>query len=112
MKISRKTQSSGGFAVIETVLILVIVAAVIGVGGYVVKQNRNASKDVSSTASVATPQAAKASSTSAVIDQSALLDSTTETGLDNTADGQTINSAMSDDSSINNVGGAYNESSL
>lgn len=103
----RKRQE--GFSAVEIVLVLVIVAAVVGVGYYVWHQGQ--SNQLSNNSS--TPATTKApAGTSASIDQITTQDAQTETAVDNGADKQTGQNATSADTALNNVGGAYNETSL
>lgn len=112
MKKSIQNKSLAGFAAVEAVLIVVVVAAFIGVGGYVLKQNHNVSSTISSTPDISLSKSIAPSGSAASLDQSAQLDAQTETNVDNSADGQTQQNAVGTDSAIINVGGSYDENTL
>lgn len=103
---------SSGFAAIEALLILIILAAVVGIGGYVVQQKRTATKTLAAPSlSSVTPQAT-ASSTAASVEQLTQQEALSESGVDKTADNQVQQSASSTARADSNVGGAYNENNL
>ena len=97
----------GGFALLELVLLLVIVAAIVGVGLYVVNQKSTSDNTLSGTGSGATAKPAQG--TTASVEQLTEQDANTEAGVDKSADGSTQQTATSADSSVNSLGGAYNE---
>lgn len=99
---------SGGFAAMEGLLVLVIVAAIVGVGYYVIHQKHSAQKTLSNSNSA--PANAPAGTTASV-DQQATNSATQEAGLDNSADSAYQQDAGSANGAVSNVGGAYNEAS-
>lgn len=111
MKTITQTNKSAGFAIMEGLLILVIVAAIAGVGAYVLHQKHNADATLSSASSTPAQTIAPAGTT-ASIDQLTQQDAQTEASVDNNSDSQTQQNASSANTSISNVGGAYNENNF
>ena len=112
IKQSRSKSASSGFAAIEALLLVVILAAVIGVGAYVLQQKKTVTKTLAApTVSSATPQASTSGAASSV-EQLTQQETQTEAGYDNSADSQAQQADTSTVSAANNVGGAYNENSL
>lgn len=110
MKLSSDKSGSAGFTLVETVLVLVILAAIVGVGVYVVRQKQNANSTLSGTSSGLRTKAP--AGTSASIDQLTGQAAQTEAGADSSADNQTQQNATSANTAVSNVGGAYDEASL
>ena len=100
-------KSRDGFALVEGLLLLVIVAAIIGVGVFVTRQKHSAEKLLSS--SNTTAQSTASPGTTAHIDQLTQQDAKDEANVDSANDGSTQLDATSANSVVSNVGGAYNE---
>jgi predicted metalloprotease len=96
-----------GFAVVEAVLLVVLVAAIVGVGAFVVHQKHTADTTLASTN---TSAGNAPTGTTANIDQLTEQDADTESSVDNTADNSYQQAAVGPNASLSNVGGAYNES--
>ncbi|HUY85365.1 MAG TPA: hypothetical protein VMU97_02510 [Candidatus Dormibacteraeota bacterium] len=111
MKTFSRQDKSAGFAIVETLLVLIILAAIVGVGAYVVRQKHNANSTLGSTGGTATSVKAPSGTTTG-IDQLTQQDAQTEAGIDSAADSGAQQSATSANSAVNNVGGAYNETNL
>lgn len=112
MKVSPREDRSAGFAVVEALLILVILAAIVGVGAYVVRQKHNANSTLGSgTGGNSTSTKAPAGTTTS-IDQLTQQDAQTEAGVDAAADNSTQQTSTSANGAASNVGGAYNETNL
>ena len=107
---TRLQKSQQGFSAVETVLVVVILAAIVGVGYYVWHQGQSSTTLSDNGNSSKTTKAP--AGTSASIDQLTTQDAQTETAADNAADGQTSQNATSANTALTNVGGAYNESNL
>jgi len=97
-----------GFGVLETALIIVVIAAVVGVGYYVVRQKHTAEATLSSNSNTA-PQAKAPTGTTASVDQLTQQDAKTEASADNTTDASLQQDSTSANTAINSLGGAYNE---
>lgn len=102
-----KTFNSGGFAVLEGILVIVAVVGVIAVGGYVLRHRASVA---SSTVSSTTPAPVTPAGTSASIGALTQQDAQTEATTDTSSDSQAQQTSTSSDSAVSNVGGAYNES--
>jgi uncharacterized protein HemX len=111
MKLASQKDKSAGFALVETVLIVVILAAIVGVGVYIMRQKQNTNSTLSSTSN-GTLQAKSLTGTTANISQLTQQDAQTEASVDSSADSQTQQDATSANGAVNNVGGAYNETNL
>lgn len=109
MKFALQKKENAGFAVIEATLAIIIIAAILGLGLYVMKQ-RNTSSSINSTSSALVPQAQ--AGTTASIGQLTQIDAQNEAGVDSSGDNQTQQNVSSADSAISNVGGAYDETTL
>ncbi|MDB5176238.1 MAG: hypothetical protein JWM81_1096 [Candidatus Saccharibacteria bacterium] len=111
-KILRK--SSSGFALVEALLVLVIIAIIAGVGAYVLHQKNSADATLSSEAKISSSQSptTTASGTSASIDKLTQQDSQNEASVDSSSDGQIQQTSTSDSSTVSSVGSAYNENNL
>ena len=97
-----------GFAAVETLLIVVIIAAVVGVGYWVYKQrNKN---DVTATNNSQTTVKAAAGTTSSV-DQLTQADSQAEATIDKKYAANEQSNATSTNAALKNLGGAYDETS-
>ena len=110
MKVASSKDRAAGFAIVETLLILIIIAAIVGIGAYVLHQNKKASSTLSSTNNTTSNSAP--AGTSAAIDQATQQDENAEKSADNTADKAAAADATSANPAVSNVGGAYNESNL
>ncbi len=110
MKTVSKQRHTGGFAAIEAVLILIIIVAVIGIGAYVLHQKSNSDKTLTTTSSE--PVAKASAGTTESIDQLTEQDAKDEAAVDKAGDSSLQQAATSPDTSVNNVGGAYNESNF
>lgn len=110
MKASSSKGRAQGFAVVETLLILVIIAGIVGIGAYVLRQKNNANSTLSSSTAPAVTSAP--AGTTAAIDQLTQQDAQAETSVDSAADAAAQQAATSANSAVSNVGGAYNETSL
>ena len=119
---SIRNTNESGFAVIESVLILIIIAAVIGVGGYVIKQrssvkvasesSTSSTKTLVSNVAASTSTVAKlavVNSTSSDITKLISDESNVETNLYKSNDSATLNSINDSNAAATNEGGAYNE---
>lgn len=97
-----------GFAVVEAVLLVVLVAAIAGIGVYVVHQKHADDKTLTSTATTA---GNAPTGTTASVDQLTQQDANTESSVDNSADTSYQQTATTPNASLSNLGGAYNEAS-
>jgi uncharacterized protein HemX len=111
MAAPKQADTSAGFTVIEGVLILGVVA-IIGVVGYVFYQNVTRPQANSNTATTTSSQASAPAGTSANVEQLTQQAAADEMNADSGADSEAQQTATSTDSTISNVGGAYNESSF
>lgn len=104
------TKRQQGFAIVETALIIVIIAVIVGVGYWVVKQrnknNLNSSSSMSNTSKITA-----AAGTTASIDQLTQSDSKAEAAIDQKYEASEQSAVTSTNTALNNLGGAYNESS-
>ena len=103
------SKSTAGFAALEALLVVVVVAAIVGLGVYVMHQKDTADKNLNSTA---TSKTAAPAGTAAAIDQITQQDAQTEANVDKNNDNSVQQAAGSDNTAVNNVGGAYDENSL
>jgi type II secretory pathway pseudopilin PulG len=97
-----------GFAVLEMILIVTIIAIVAVVGGWVYKQR---TKTVNSSSTPAYSKAAIKTGTVDGVDQLTQQDAASETTIDSNHQGSEQASAQSTNSAQKDIGGAYNESS-
>lgn len=115
MQDARRTPAEG-FAVLELLLVLVIIAGIVGVGLYVLKQKQNANSLAATTTSAvpASPSVAHvpAAGTTAAIDQLTNSEMQAEIGASGSADNQIQQDVSSTNTTVSNVGGAYNASSF
>lgn len=110
MKGSSPQDKAAGFALVETVLVLIILAAIVGVGLYVARQKSNVNGTLNNSGS---STAAKAQAgTTASINQLTQQDAQTEASVDNSADNGTQQASTSANGAVSNVGGAYNEANF
>ena len=107
MNALNKRTPNAGIATAEMVMVLVVVAALIGIGAYVL--HRNLAAKTSTTASTIN---APAGGTTESIDQITANDAATEQQADKNADSRMQQDATSANSAVSNVGGAYDESTL
>ena len=108
MKKYLRQPRQGGFAVVEALLVVIIIAAVIGVGYYVLHQKKQATKLVSQ-GSTSNAASAPVTGTTASVDQLTQQESQSETAASNSADSQLEANANNAASNTSGVGGAYNE---
>lgn len=107
-----KQKKEGGIAVVELVLLLVIVAAIVGVGLYVARQKTNTESTLS-TANSSNSSVPKApQGTSASVEQLTEQDASSEAAADHSADTSVQQDAASANGAASNLGGAYNESNF
>ncbi len=121
----RKTNKSG-FAVIESVLILIIIAAVIGVGGYVINQKDSIKSSVGTSTSSTDTSATKdtedkyssatklqvVNSTNSDISKLISDESDTEFNLDKSSDSDALIKINDSNKAASEIGDAYNENDL
>lgn len=113
MNVTNKLRKDAGFAAIEGVLILVILAAVVGTGVYVLKQKNSANKSLSSNTTTQNVDAAQtAASPTASLDKLTQQESISEAGFDTAGDSQTEQATTTVTSADSNVGGSVDESTL
>ncbi len=124
MRIHKTNES--GFAVIESALILIIIAAVIGVGGYVIKQKNSIKSSVETSTSspdtsaikqtVAKPSTVSkltvVNSTNSDITKLISNESETEFNLDKSSDSDALIKINDSNKAADEVGGAINENDL
>jgi len=113
MRIPLQKDNNAGFAAVEAVLLVVILAIIGGVGAYVAQQKHAADATLTSASAKATQvKTPVTAGTTASIDQLTRQDAQTEANIDKSADSQTQQNATSSNSAVTNVGGAYNETNL
>jgi len=108
-----------GFALVEAVLIVLVIAALVGIGAYVV-QHRTSTLNSSSTGNTSASNNGSGSNSSAVpangttasVDALTQADANSESGVDTKADTQAQQDAGSANTAVSNVGGAYNETTF
>ena len=111
----RKQEGSDGFAVVEVVLILVIVAGVLGAGAYVYSKHHkvNTTATTANTATTtASSQSVPLNGTTNSVQQLMQQEIQSETSADSSADAQNMQTVTNVNSAATNVGGAYNENTL
>jgi len=129
---TRSYKNDAGFSVVEMIFALIIVIAIVGAGVYVSHRiHTNPTAKISGVSSTSTTQPASSSGNSAATSASSSSTSGStsaataasivqltesneqaEAGAYNSADSQIQSSATTPDSSVSNVGGAYNASNL
>lgn len=115
MRLSSRKLETAGFSVIEGLLITIAIAAIVGVGGYVLHQKKIANGNLSSAHSgnsTTQTTAQPATGTTANLDQLTQQGGQTEAGVDSSDDVQTSQNATSSNYTINNVEGSYDETTL
>lgn len=124
MRIQKSNEK--GFAVIESALILIIIAAVIGIGGYVIKQKNSTKASVETSTSSTKTSASKeivvipstasklavVNATNSEITKLISDESDNEFNLDNTADSDTVSNINGSDKAATNIGDSFNENDL
>lgn len=100
---NRRVQSAG-MVPVDAIIAIVVVAAIVGVGVFVI-QHRQTPSTASTIPSVT-------AATSASIEQLTQGDAQAEQQADKNADTQSERDATSANSAVSNVGGAYNETTL
>lgn len=108
----KQDRSISGFALIETLLVLIIIGIIACVGYWVATQrtNNDTANNSSQNASANNP-AAKPGTLSAV-DQIIQVDTQAENSIDSKYETADQSSALSANTAAKNLGGAYDESSL
>src|SRR5579864_6982510 len=96
----RERTLNTGFALVETVLILIIIGIIAGVGYWVATQRNSSSSANSSTATPATTTVTAKSGTLGAIDQLTKADSQAETGIDTKYQTGDQSAATSSDSTV------------
>lgn len=110
-----KQEGSNGFAVVEVILILVIVAGILGAGAYVYSKHHkaNTTANTSNTATTtASSQSVPLNGTANSVQQLMQQEVQSEASSDNSADAQNMQTVTNVNSAATNVGGAYNENAL
>jgi len=109
-----KPRPAAGFAAIETVLVLIIIGIIAGVGYWVVTQRNNTTASTTSTNTPVTVigQVTAKAGTLSAIDQLTTLDSQSEANIDTKYDSVDQTSAQSANTAASNIGGAYNEANF
>lgn len=102
-----KSIKERGFSAIETVLIVVIVALIGGLGYWVYHQRQT--KKTTASQSV---QTAKSSAASDQVDSLLQQDADDESNIDARHESSEQTTAQSADSAASNIGGAYNETNF
>jgi len=105
-----------GFAPVETVLVLIIIGIIAGVGYWVATQrtNNNATTTASSSTapSVSNGKVTASTGTLTAIDQLTAIDGQDETKITSQYDGADQSAALTANNAASNIGGAYNEASF
>lgn len=125
MNKSLHNKHESGFAILESLLILIIIGGIVSIGGYVMHQKNLAKaslETVSSTqtsatkVTVASPTAASkltvVNATNADITKLITDESITETNLDKTADSDTLSNINDSNKAATSVGDSFNEKDL
>jgi len=109
----KKQEGSNGFAVVEAILVLVIVAGVLGVGAYVYSKHHKAYTTANTaTTTTASSQAEPLNGTTNSVQQLMQQEAQSETSADSSTDAQNMQTVTNVNSAATNVGGAYNENTL
>jgi hypothetical protein len=108
----QKRVMASGFALVEFLLVVVIIGLVTGVVAYVVTQKNNSNKLLTTTVSTSEGAPKAAPGTIANIDELTQADGAAEVQVAAGNDAATKSAGSSDTSSLNTLGGAYDESSL
>jgi prepilin-type N-terminal cleavage/methylation domain-containing protein len=110
-----KQGGNDGFALVEVVLVLVIVAGVLGAGAYVYSKHHKANT-TASTSNTATTTASNQSvplnGTTNSVQQLTQQEVQSETTVDSSIDAQNQQTVTNVNAAATNVGGAYNENTL
>ena len=96
-----------GFALVEALLVVIILAALVGVGIYVVHRQPHANTPTATGSTVPV-----ANGTTESINQLTQQDAQIEAGVDSASDSQAQQTSMSANGALNNVAGAYDENNL
>ena len=113
--LQRPPKRSGGFSVVEVLLVVVLFAGIAGIGLFVVHQKNKAENTYTAandTASSAVPKGVKLDGSSASIDQLTKADAQSESAVDSNADSQDKQAATSANSALSSLGGSVDETSL
>jgi hypothetical protein len=107
-----KKEPAHGFAAVESLLVLIIIGMVVGVGYWVITQRNTTptSSNATNNSSAITRPVKDSTGTISSIDQLTSVDSQSEANISNANDSSEQSTAQSSSSSAANVGGAYNES--
>jgi len=106
---SDKARRQQGFALVESLLIIVIIALIVGVGYWVVTQRNKNNTTATSDSQTTTAKAPEG--TTASIDQLTQADSQAEAAIDSKYAANEQTNSTSTNAALKNLGGAYNESS-
>ena len=113
MRVPLLKDNTAGFAAVEAVLLVVILAIIGGVGTYVAQQKHTADSTLASSNSKSVPARTPVTPGSATsIDQLTQKDAQAEANIDKSADSQAQQNAISSNSAVTNVGGSYDETNL
>lgn len=126
MNISIRNKSESGFAILESLLILVIISGIVGIGAYVEHQKSVAKASLEATTSTTQTSASKetvvkpatalkltaVNSSTADITNLVTTESDTETTLNKTADGDTLSNINDSNKAATNLGDSFNENDL
>ena len=126
MNIDFHNKHESGFAILESLLILMIIGGVVGIGGYVIKQKNSVKASVETSTSstptsvsketIATPSTASkltvVNSTNSDINKLISDESDTEFNLDKSSDSESLTKIDDSNRAANNVGDSFNENDL
>ena len=124
MNINFRKKNDSGFAVIESLLILIIIGAIVGIGSYVIHQKNavKASLEGTSSTTTTTPAtqltvapASKLTTdnvTTQDITKTVEKDASTETSIDLSSDIEIVDNSTSSDKATNNIGDSIDETNL
>lgn len=108
-----KSWRTPGFAALEAVLVIVVIAGIVAAGLYVFnKKHQVASTSNAANTASSQPATPPINGTSASVSQLAQQAANTEASVDTSNDAQAQQSITAANSAAGNVGGAYNENNL
>jgi prepilin-type N-terminal cleavage/methylation domain-containing protein len=108
----QKPVKTNGFALVEFLLVVVIIGLLAGVTAYVVTQKNNSNKVFNTAVSSSEGTEKAAPGTTGNIDDLTQADAASEQQAAAGNDSATQGAGSSDASTLNNLGGAYDESTL
>lgn len=109
----QKHSSSAGFAVVEFLLVVIIIGLLAGVTAYVVTQKHNSEAVLNAATNAESTHSTKAAQGTTESVQSTESESAqAEATASESTDTATSQAATSDQSSLNSMGGTYDESQL